>query len=208
MTAVDKSDLVRAGALLRRGDRVLLALGDLDKWLLTSSGICIPVTGIAGSRRANETMAERARLAFRETTGAEAELRHSRVTFLDIDGELTRETFPTPVAPILYQIRQPQPEIRIHVGVFLAESGAEPQPADVPGLLWAPLAAIDRLAQGVRYRDLRALHVELLANESIPDDAEFRLEVPGPEQLIPRIVGEFGPGAIAGVQSRGRCRKP
>jgi len=208
MNATSASEsLFRAGALLRHGDRVLLALGDLDQWALTSSGISIPVTGIAGSRECDETMAERARIVVRERTGAEAVLQHSSVTFVDSEGELTRKRFAAPMAPLLYQVRHPRPEVLLHVGVYLAQPTKAPRPGNVPGLLWAPLSSIGRLIDGVTYRELRAMNVELLANEQIPDEAEFQLDALSAEQLIPRIVSEFGAAALGlpGARRNRRC---
>lgn len=195
-----------AGVLVREADRVLLALADYEEWVVSASGIRVPVRRVGGGQRPRETMSACAEREAREEIASSVVLQHARVTFVETRGELKPVRFDPAPAPVLYQIQRREsttplgpglPSGRwLHMAIYLAAPSLPPIPADVPGLLWMPISAVGQLREGVRYPELSELGGELLASQRFNENTEFFIPAPSTEEMLCRVIDRFGVSAL------------
>jgi 8-oxo-dGTP pyrophosphatase MutT (NUDIX family) len=160
-----------AGILIVRDGRVLLSPRPHGE--LTHLG------WIGGAVERGESAAEAARREAREEIGCDVELVHAPVTY-----EAWGPAELTPLAPLL---RTPE------AAVYRARPLGEPQPVDVPALVWVPLALLPQLEAPRSVAWLLAHGAETLGDLGERDVIVADGTATG---LLRHVVARFGADAV------------
>jgi 8-oxo-dGTP pyrophosphatase MutT (NUDIX family) len=199
--------LICAGVLLTRDERLLLTLGDRDRWVDGPNGLEIPLGGVGGGANPGEDMVSCARREALEELGIDVEFQHSELTYTEREaGQIEVEAWTDAPAPLIFQVTRVDPQHsgegtapwsgRVEAGLFRGQVLAEPYPKDVPGLLWVPLPALSSLSGRPAMAELEDKGIEIVGADELPDEAVLTIDIPSGEDLLLRVVDRFGKAVL------------
>lgn len=191
-----------AGVIISKGKKLLFSLSDKNRWRKTKGILQIPLGGIGGGQQIDESFIDCALREAEEEIGCTVSLLHSPVTYMqDEIGYISEARLEELPAPLFYHRKKRKSDEPysdgmpagpvLHIANFRARAIGQPEPKDVPGIIYVNPKSLAALQEGVAIKDLAGLEATITLREQISQDAILIVDPDSHEEFIMKCYEQF-----------------
>lgn len=191
-----------AGVIISKGKKLLFSLGDKNRWREVGGILQIPLGGIGGGQLIDESFIDCALREAEEEIGCTVSLLHSPTTYMQDElGYITEARLEELPAPLFYHRKKRKSEEPycdgmpdgpiLHIANFRARAIGQPEPKDVPGIVYLSPKSLIALQQGIAIKDLEELEALITLRDKISDTAQLIIDPDSHEEFIMKCYEQF-----------------
>ncbi|MBX9877111.1 MAG: NUDIX hydrolase [Candidatus Obscuribacterales bacterium] len=183
-----------AGVIISKGKKLLFSLGDENRWREVNGVLQIPLGGIGGGQEIDESFIDCALREAAEAIGCTVSLLHSPVTYMQDElgyiSEARLEELPAPLFYHRKKRKSSEPNI-LHICNFRARAIGQPEPKDVPGIVYVSPKCLQPFQNGIAIKDLEQVEALITLRDKISDTAQLVIDPDSHEEFIMRCYEQF-----------------
>lgn len=191
-----------AGIIVSKQKKLLFSLGDENRWRKVDGVLHIPLGGIGGGQQKDESFVDCALREAEEEIGCTVSLLHSPVTYMQDElGYISEERLEELPAPLFYHRKKrksadayddglPTGDM-LHIANFRARAIGQPEPKDIPGIIYISPKSLKPFLKGVAIKDLAAAEAVITLRDKITEDAVLVIDPDSHEEFIMKCYEQF-----------------
>ena len=182
-----------AGVIISKGKKLLFSLADENRWRKIDGILQIPLAGIGGGQEIDESFVDCALREADEEIGCTVNLLHSPVTYMQDElGYISEARLEELPAPLFYQrTKRKSNEPILHIANFRARAIGQPEPKDVPGIVYVSPKYLAAFQKGIAIKDLEELEAVITLRDKIEGDAQVIVDPDSHEEFIMKCYEQF-----------------
>ncbi len=191
-----------AGIIISKQKKLLFSLGDENRWQKVGGVLHIPLGGIGGGQQLDESFVDCALREADEEIGCTVSLLHSPVTYMQDElGYISEERLEELPAPLFYHRKKRKSNVAfdqglptgdiLHIANFRARAIGQPEPKDIPGIVYISPKSLAPFQKGVALKDLESVDALLTLRDKIPDDSVLVINPDSHEEFIMKCYEQF-----------------
>lgn len=191
-----------AGIIVSKQKKLLFSLGDENRWRKVDGVLHIPLGGIGGGQQVDESFVDCALREAEEEIGSTVSLLHSPVTYMQDElGYISEERIEELPAPLFYHRKKRKSEESfgeglpagaiLHIANFRARAIGQPEPKDIPGLVWISPKSLKPFQNGIAIKDLESVEALITLRDKIPADSILVIDQDSHEEFIMKCYEQF-----------------